>query len=112
MHERHASADHVLERAGVSDCFPHSSVIGRTISPGDRMPRNTTKPEYVLAMTASATARALGIRPERVAEALDAGHLVARQLNGRGKALIPIGGPQGTEAWFLSWPISKRRKSP
>jgi hypothetical protein len=73
------------------------------------LPRNTTKPEYVLGMTAMATARALGIRPERVAEALDAGHLVARQLNGRGKAIIPVFGPHGVQAWFESWPIAKRK---
>jgi hypothetical protein len=44
------------------------------------MPRNSTRPEYILAMSQAGVARALGIRPERVAEAIDAGHLVAHHI--------------------------------
>jgi hypothetical protein len=71
------------------------------------MPRNTTRPEIMLALSQSATARALGIRPERVRDALDAGQLVARQLGA--KIRIPVFGERGIQAWFDSWPVAKRK---
>jgi hypothetical protein len=70
------------------------------------MPSNQPRPEIMLALSQSATARALGIRPERVRDALDAGELVARRLGG--KIRIPVFGERGIQAWFDRWPIAKR----
>ena len=71
------------------------------------MPRNTTMPEAILALSPSAAARALGIRPERVTEAIDQGQLTVRQLGVRKR--IAVFGPGGIQEWFESWPVAKRR---
>jgi hypothetical protein len=71
------------------------------------MPRNTTAPVIHLALSPSATARALGIRDERVSEAIDAGHLIVRQLGT--KRRIAVFGPGGIQEWFLSWPRAARK---
>jgi hypothetical protein len=73
------------------------------------VPRNTTLPEYILALSPSATARALGIHPERVAAAIDAGDLIVRQCGT--KRRIAIFGKDGIQAWFESWPVAKRKVS-
>ena len=71
------------------------------------MPRNTTRPEIMLALSRTATARALGIKIERVNEALDQGLLVERRCGA--KVRIPIFGERGVQAWFDSWPIATRK---
>lgn len=68
------------------------------------MPRNTTLPEAILALSPSATARALGIRPERVREAIDEGHLVVRQIGVRKRIAV-----SEIMTWFESFPQSKRK---
>jgi hypothetical protein len=73
------------------------------------VPRATTRPEIILALTASSAARALGIRAERIQAALDQGLLVARQCGAR--KLIPVFGEGGIQEWFESWPVAKRRVS-
>jgi hypothetical protein len=78
-----------------------------TITSEAVMPRNTTQPEIMLALSKSATARALGVKVERVNAALDAGLLVARQCGAKTK--IPIFGDRGAQAWFDSWPEAKRK---
>jgi hypothetical protein len=71
------------------------------------MPRNSTRPEAILALSPSATARALGIRSERVADALDQGLLVARQSGVRKR--IAVFGKGGIQEWFESWPVTRRK---
>jgi hypothetical protein len=79
----------------------------------DNMPR-VTVPEIKLALTQADAARALSVRPEHIAAAIDAGHLIARKLPGYNKALIPTFGKFGLEEWFHSWPAAERpgRKVP
>lgn len=61
----------------------------------------------MLALGKSAAARALGVKLQRINEAIDAGQLVARQL---GKQIrVPVFGPQGLQQWFETWPIAKRK---
>jgi hypothetical protein len=67
------------------------------------MPRNTTMPEAILALSPSAAARALGIRPERVTDAIDAGHLTVRQLGVRKRIAVPE-----IMAWYSTWKTAKR----
>jgi hypothetical protein len=69
------------------------------------MPRNSTKPEIILALSISASARALSCRPERVRNALIMGDLVARQV-GNKKLISVFERPGGLQAWFESWPIA------
>jgi hypothetical protein len=67
------------------------------------MPRNTTMPEALLALSPSATARALGIRPERVREAIELGILTVRTSGTRRRIAV-----SETMAWFSTWPVAKR----
>lgn len=71
------------------------------------MPRNSTRPEIMLALSRTAAARAFGVKIERVTAALDEGLLVARRCGA--KVRIPIFGPQGLQAWFETWPIATRK---
>jgi hypothetical protein len=71
------------------------------------MPRASTRPEIMLALSQSATARALGIRPERVRDAIDAGELIVRQLGA--KRRIAVFGEGGIQKWFESWPRHNER---
>jgi hypothetical protein len=73
------------------------------------MPRATSANVILLALSPIQTARALGIRPERVNEAIDAGHLIVRQLGT--KRRIAVFGPDGIQEWFLSWPRAARKVS-
>ena len=73
------------------------------------MPRNSTRPEIILALSQAAAARALNIRPEKIRDALDRGELVARRLDG--KVRIPCFGPEGLYEWFERWPVAKRKVS-
>jgi helix-turn-helix protein len=68
------------------------------------MPRNTTTPEAILALSPSATARALGVRAERVQEAIDAGHLVVRQIGVKRRIAV-----SDIMTWFSTWPIAQRK---
>ena len=68
------------------------------------LPRNTTMPEALLALSPSATARALGIRPERVQEAIEQGHLTVRQIGVRRRIAVT-----DIMTWFESWPVAKRK---
>jgi hypothetical protein len=63
------------------------------------MPRNSTRPEAVLALSPTATARALGIRYDRVAAAILAGALTVRVCGGKQRIAV-----REIEKWFLSWP--------
>ena len=72
------------------------------------MPRNTTAPEITLALPRIGAARALGIRIERINEAVDAGHLVVRMCGP--KARIPVFGKCGLQEWFNRWPQQVKRK--
>jgi hypothetical protein len=68
------------------------------------MPRNTTRPEIMLALSPSATARALGIKIERVNAAIDAGDLIVRRLGAKRKIAV-----WQIQSWFESWPLAKRK---
>ena len=63
------------------------------------MPRNSTRPEIMLALSPSATARALGIRYERVSAAIDAGLLTVRMCGEKQRIAV-----QEIQNWFQSWP--------
>jgi hypothetical protein len=85
-----------------------SAITAVAHSPGDHMPRNSTPQEAVLALSPSSAARALGIRPERIQDAIDEGHLVVYQLGVRKRLLV--GGLNGLEAWVQNhWKIAKRK---
>jgi hypothetical protein len=71
------------------------------------MPRASTRPEIILALSPSATARALGIRYERIMDAIDAGQLVVRQVCG--KKRIPVFGPRGVQEFFDGFPEATRK---
>jgi hypothetical protein len=72
------------------------------------MPRNSTIPEAILALSPSAAARALGIRAERIQDAIDQGHLIVYQLGVRKR--IPTWGPMGLQAWVENyWRLAKRK---
>jgi hypothetical protein len=60
------------------------------------------RPEITLALSLSATARALGIRLERVQQAILEGKLIVRTC-GR-KQRIAVFGEGGIQEWFQSWP--------
>lgn len=66
------------------------------------MPRNSTKPVIMLALSISASARALGIRSEDIQTALENGSLVCRSFGARRR--IAVFGEGGLQAWFESWP--------
>jgi hypothetical protein len=74
------------------------------------MPRNTTPPKVVLALSRSQTSFALGVPVDRINDAVDRGELIVR-IVGR-KARIAVFGPGGIQEWFLSCPEQKKRKSP
>ncbi len=65
------------------------------------MPRKVI-PSEVLALSPAQTAASLGIRPERVAEAIRAGDLVVRMIGP--KRRISVNGAGGIQAWFETWP--------
>jgi hypothetical protein len=73
------------------------------------MPRNTTMPEAILALSPSATARALGIHPRHMTDAIDQGLLIVRQIGTARR--IAVFGKGGVQEWFSSWPIAKRKVS-
>lgn len=62
-----------------------------------------------LALTQSQAARAFGVRPERIRDAVDAGLLVCRQLPGSSYQKIPVFGDHGLQAWFDNWPLAIRK---
>ena len=66
------------------------------------MPRNTTPPAIVLALSISASGRALGVRSEAIQQQLENGNLVCRSFGPRRR--IPVFGPGGLQEWFNSWP--------
>jgi hypothetical protein len=71
------------------------------------MPANAS-PKVILALGQAAAARALGIRVERIRDALDSGALVCRQLGNKHR--IPVFGPLGLQEWFDSWPLAERKQ--
>jgi excisionase family DNA binding protein len=71
------------------------------------LPRNSTKPEIILALSISAAARALGVRYTFIANCLDEGKLVARKLGS--KVRIPVFGDRGLQELFNSYPEFKRK---
>jgi hypothetical protein len=72
------------------------------------MPRKIS-PSDVLALSPAQTAAALGIRPERVADAIRSGELVVRTIGP--KRRIAVHGAGGIQAWFESWPVATERKT-
>jgi hypothetical protein len=53
----------------------------------------------------------MSIDPKHIRDALDLGHLVAKQLNGRGKKLIPVFGGFGLQAWYENHWLPAQRKT-
>ncbi len=76
------------------------------------MPRNSSRIEVTLALSPSAASRALNIRPERVAEAIEAGKLIVRNVPGSLQRRIPVFGERGLQQWFDRWAIAQPRKAP
>jgi GMP synthase-like glutamine amidotransferase len=70
-------------------------------------PKASRLPIVILCLGKQAAARALGIKVERINDALDAGILEARQVGKQIK--IPVWGPKGMTALYESWPLAKRR---
>ena len=73
------------------------------------MPRNNTRPQIVLALTASGAARAMSLPVRIIHEAIDDGSLAIRRVGNRN--LIAVFGPGGLEEWFLNFPRTQRRVS-
>jgi hypothetical protein len=70
------------------------------------MPRASTPPEIVLALSPSATARALGVNYERVIlPAIDAGLLTVRMCGPKRRISVA-----NIQAWFETWPQATKRK--
>jgi len=67
------------------------------------MPRATTKPEIMLALSPTATARALGIPVRHVTAALDSGALFARVCGNRKRISVVC-----IQNWFETWPLADR----
>jgi hypothetical protein len=70
------------------------------------MPRAQTRPEIILALSPTATARALGIRAERVEAAVLAGQLTVRMIGGKRRISV-----RDIEAWFQTFPVATRKVS-
>ena len=74
------------------------------------MPRTSSRPTVLIAVTVSGACRALSLGPgelKRIRSAIELGDLECRQIGLR--KLIPIGGPKGLEAWFATFPRPKLR---
>ena len=72
------------------------------------MPRNTTRPEAILMLSPSATARAIGVHPRVVTEAILMGHLIVRMIGP--KRRVAIFGEGGVQQWIEKFPIAKPRR--
>lgn len=68
------------------------------------MPRNTTQPVIKLALSPSQAALALGIHPQRVADAILQGKLTVRQIGTKRR----IACAEICE-WFESFPVAARK---
>jgi hypothetical protein len=66
-------------------------------------------PVLILALSPDAAANSLGIRPEKVAQAIDSGALIVRTCGV--KRRIAVFGTGGIQEWFESWPQAKRKRS-
>jgi len=66
------------------------------------MPRNTTPPVIVLALSISGAMRALGVPRRVIHEALLEGRLLARSQGPRVR--IPVFGAFGLQEFFNAWP--------
>lgn len=64
-------------------------------------------PTVTLALSIAGTATALGIREARVAEAVNAGHLIARMCGVQKR--IAVFGAGGIQEWVETWPRAKRK---
>ena len=73
------------------------------------MPKKATA-EVLLAMSPRGAAAALGIPYAAIQRELDLGNLVCRQYGQRKR--IAVFGPKGLQAFYESWPVADRRKSP
>jgi hypothetical protein len=93
--------------------LPHHRLIAPLVArSGDNqreatLPRASTRPKIVLALSKSGAAAALGVKLWRINDALDTGLLVARKVGNQIR--IPVFGPQGLQEWFDTWPLSKRK---
>jgi hypothetical protein len=72
---------------------------------GARMPRVTKHPDVFLALSPAATATALGIRPDEVADAIDDGSLPVF-VKGIKRRILTA----DIEQWVRSWPQIKPKK--
>jgi hypothetical protein len=68
------------------------------------MPRAIRQvPVLKLALSISASALALGVKPDHISDALESGELVCRVLPG-GRKRIPVFGQFGLSEWFDRFP--------
>jgi len=72
------------------------------------MPRVTKNPEMFLALSPAATATALSIRPDEVADAIKSGALGPVFMMGIKRRILVA----DVERWVRSWPQPKKRKVP
>jgi hypothetical protein len=88
-------------------CSTMLRAISRQAPRGFAMPRNTTRPEIMLALSPTDTARALGIRLERVREAIRDRKLIVRKLGMKHRISV-----RDIEQWFQSWPEVTQKECP
>jgi hypothetical protein len=69
------------------------------------MPRHTKNPAVYLALSPAATATALGIRPDQVADAIEKELLPVFMIGIKRRILV-----SHIERWVLSWPKPRPRK--
>jgi hypothetical protein len=75
------------------------------------MPRTPTRPvEIMLALSPQDTARSLGIRAEKVRDAIRDRKLIVRKLGM--KRRIAVFGDGGIQQWFQSWPEVTQKECP
>ncbi|HLZ06268.1 MAG TPA: helix-turn-helix domain-containing protein [Bradyrhizobium sp.] len=70
------------------------------------MPRVSKHPVVYLALSPAATATALGIRPERVRDAIEKGEISIRQIGAKKRLLV-----SDIETWVRSWRQPTKRQS-
>lgn len=70
------------------------------------MPRNTTAPQIILALSPHAAARAIGVSYERnIVPAIASGHLPVRCCGTKRRILV-----RDIEAWIIAtWPLAQRK---
>jgi len=78
------------------------------------MPRNSSKPTVLIAVTASGAVRALSLGSTTgaalIRDAITLGQLDCRQVGS--KKLIPVFGPRGLQEWFSTFPRATMKGVP